>query len=255
MSKIMLLGPFIFFLAYVVLPRFITRIFKIAVYQKEDLHKEIALTFDDGPNPIYTPILLDVLNKNGVKATFFVLGANAEKFPDLISRIHEEGHLIGIHNYDHFANCFMTPKQVRRQVQHSADIVHKITGERPTFYRPPWGMPNLFEIFKKKKLQMKMIMWSVMVGDWNRKVGSENLKNRLLNSVHGGAIIVLHDSGETWGADKDAPSQMIVALEEVLQELSQRGYKYIRIDQMVNKNGRGGSEFDTIGEDILSHSG
>lgn len=253
MSKILIWGPILLFVFYTILPKFITRLFGFALYQKVDVKQKVAFTFDDGPDPLYTPLLMDVLKKYEVKATFFVLGAKAEKHPELIARMQAEGHLIGIHNYVHYANCFMTPKQVRKQIQRSTDIVEQITGDRPSFYRPPWGIPNLFQVFQKKTYQM--VMWSVMVGDWNRKVGPDILKQRLLRDLHDGAIIVLHDSGDTLGADDDAPSSMLAALEDVLIELSYIGYQCVRVDELVGKKERGGPEYDSVGKDVLSRYG
>jgi peptidoglycan/xylan/chitin deacetylase (PgdA/CDA1 family) len=149
----------------------------------------------------------------------------------------------------------MTPGQVRRQIERSADIVEQITGERPVFYRPPWGLLNLFDVLARKQFQI--VMWSVMVGDWSSKVGTANLKRRLLDRASGGAVIVLHDSGDTLGADADAPLQMLEALEDVLKELGQHGYKCIRIDEMVPiRRERGESEYEKVGKnDCLSRFG
>ncbi|HBI03074.1 MAG TPA: polysaccharide deacetylase family protein [Paenibacillaceae bacterium] len=254
-SKLLVWSPIIVFIIYAFFPKFLIRFTRIAIFQKGELKQKIALTFDDGPDPLYTPILLDVLKKYNVKATFFILGSKAEKNSDLTLRIHEEGHLIGIHNYVHYANCFLTPGQVKKQFNQSADIVQQITGYRPYYYRPPWGLPNFSDLFEKEKFQI--VMWSIMVGDWRRKVGREKLKNRLLHSLHDGAIIVLHDSGETFGADEDAPTNMISALEDVLHEVHEKGYECVRVDELVRMvPERGNPEFDSVGtKDCLSRYG
>ncbi|WMT41962.1 polysaccharide deacetylase family protein [Paenibacillus sp. D2_2] len=128
---------------YMGLPFLLTRIFGWGVFRKASrkrAERHIAFTFDDGPDPRYTPKLLDLLRDRGVKATFFVLGSKAEKYPELVKRMHEEGHQIGIHNYTHMLNWIMSPRNIlRKHVERSADIIQRITGERPTYYRPPWG--------------------------------------------------------------------------------------------------------------------
>lgn len=255
MSKLLVWAPIVVFVIYVFFPRLLIRFFSKAIYKKKEGNKRIAFTFDDGPDPLYTPILLDVLKKHKVKATFFILGSKGEKYPELILRIHEEGHLIGIHNYVHYANCFLTPGRAKKQFNQSADIVQQITGYRPYYYRPPWGLPNFSDLFEKEKFQI--VMWSIMVGDWRRKVGREKLKNRLLHSLHDGAIIVLHDSGETIGADVDAPINMIPALEDVLQEVREQGYDCVRVDEFIKiVPERGNPQYESVGsKDPLSPYG
>jgi peptidoglycan/xylan/chitin deacetylase (PgdA/CDA1 family) len=255
MSKLLVWAPIIVFVVYVFFPRLIIRYFSRAIFLKGEIKQKIAFTFDDGPDPLYTPILLDVLKKYNVKATFFVLGAKAEKNPELTLRIHEEGHLIGIHNYVHYPNCLLTPGQAKKQFNRSADIVQQVTGYRPYYYRPPWGLPNFSDLFEKKKFQI--VMWSIMVGDWRTNVGREKLKTRLLDGLHDGAIIVLHDSGDTFGADEDAPSEMISALEDVLHEVLEKGYQCVRIDELIQRvPDRGNPEYESLGtKDCLSRYG
>ncbi|EKN64779.1 polysaccharide deacetylase [Neobacillus bataviensis LMG 21833] len=190
----------------------------------------IAFTFDDGPDPSYTPLLLDLLKEYRIKATFFVLGSKAEKYPELILRMHQEGHLIGLHNFVHTSNWLMFPWTIRRELAYSASIVGKITGVRPVYYRPPWGLLNLIDFFSLKPY--KIILWSVMVGDWKRKAGSETIRERLLKKIKKGDIILLHDSGDTPGADEDAPMNTINALKDVLGLLANKGYTGVRIDEL-----------------------
>lgn len=215
---------------YMFFPFILTRGYGLGVLKRKTDSASIAFTFDDGPNPAYTPELLDLLKKWGIKASFFILGSKAEKYPDLILRMHNEGHLIGIHNYVHRSNWFMFPWTIRRQLQKSASIIERITGNRPIYYRPPWGILNLFDLLLLKKY--KIILWSVMAEDWRSKGGSEKIKNRLLKNIKNGDVILLHDCGETVGADKDAPENTILALREVFKEMKHRGLSCVRIDEL-----------------------
>jgi peptidoglycan/xylan/chitin deacetylase (PgdA/CDA1 family) len=226
-------GVLILFFIYCAIPSMLARIFGLGVFQKGRRDRgKIALTFDDGPDPNFTPLLLDLLKKYNVKATFFVVGSKAEKYPDLISRMHQEGHLIGIHNYVHRANWCMSPWAVRKQLKDSANIIRKITGKKPVYYRPPWGLFNLFDFLLGK--QYELVLWSVMVGDWRSRGGSTKIKKRLLEKIRDGAIIVLHDSDQTWGTNENAPLYMIEALEEVLMQVNHLHYKCVRIDEMID---------------------
>jgi peptidoglycan/xylan/chitin deacetylase (PgdA/CDA1 family) len=215
---------------YTIVPYFLTFGLGFSVFRRKKNSSKIAFTFDDGPDALYTPILLDLLKKYNIKATFFVLGSKAEKLPDLILRMHEEGHLIGVHNYVHRSNWIMTPWTVRRELNHCALIIEGITGVRPLYYRPPWGLLNIFDLFLKG--HYKIVLWSLMVGDWRSSGGSQKVKNRLLANIKKGDIILLHDSGDTFGADSNAPLNTIKALKEVLNDLVIQGYSCVRIDEL-----------------------
>jgi peptidoglycan/xylan/chitin deacetylase (PgdA/CDA1 family) len=215
---------------YWFLPYILTSCFGIGVLKRKASSSKIAFTFDDGPNPLYTPKLLDLLKMNNIKATFFVVGSKAEKYPELIARMQEEGHLVGIHNYVHKSNWVMFPWEIRNDLRKSASIIEKITGKRPMYYRPPWGLITLFDFLLMK--QYKIILWSKMAEDWRSKGGSEKVEKRLLKNIKNGEIILLHDCGETLGADVDAPTNTINALKTVFKEISSRGMTGVRIDEL-----------------------
>ncbi|MBO1001425.1 polysaccharide deacetylase family protein [Pseudogracilibacillus auburnensis] len=221
----------VFFLLYGLIPGIFSAGFGLGVFRKGTSAQKVAFTFDDGPDPMYTPKLLDLLRKFDIKATFFVLGSKAEKNPELIRRMYQEGHLIGIHNYTHQTNWLMTPWTIRRELNRSAVIIEQLTSVRPNYYRPPWGLLNLFDFFLHK--QYRIILWSLMVGDWRSEGGSEKIIRKLLHKIKDGSIVLLHDSGDTLGANQDAPFYMIQALEVVFHEICHRGYTCVRIDQMM----------------------
>ncbi|MCE5168861.1 polysaccharide deacetylase family protein [Paenibacillus profundus] len=225
----------LFIFIYMVIPFIITRICGMGVFRKGKHGAQIAFTFDDGPDPLYTPKLLDLLQEHGVKATFFVLGSKAEKYPELTRRIYREGHQIGIHNYTHLPNWLMTPWHVRQQhVERSADIVERIIGERPAFYRPPWGILNAGDLLYLRK-SYRIVLWSVMGWDWKRAVDADQLARRLMKNIKPGSIVLLHDSGDTIGADEAAPQQMLEGLQDILKELRLKGYQCVRADELQER--------------------
>lgn len=230
MVERVLIGIVILIFFYTVVPYIFSFGLGLGVYRKNKESKKLAFTFDDGPHEIYTPMLLDLLNDNNIKATFFVLGSKAEQFPEIIQRMHAEGHLIGMHNYVHRSNWMMTPRKVLGELNRSAAIVEGITGVRPVYYRPPWGLLNILDYFILKKFNV--VLWSLMVNDWRSVGGSERVKKELLKKINQGDIILLHDSGETIGADEDAPYNTIEALKDVFKEVRQRGFSSVRIDEM-----------------------
>jgi len=227
----LLLWGFYLLTFYAFLPGMVSRIFGFRVFKRGRAEREIALTFDDGPDPVYTPKLLDLLARYGAKATFFVVGMNAERHPDLLRRMKDEGHIIGIHNYVHKTNWLMRPGTVKKQIHRTSDIIKKATGERPAFYRPPWGIVNLFDFSKMGYLQI--ILWSSMFGDWRKRLGHERLTKRLMKKLRTGEVILLHDCGSTFGADADAPDNMLKALDAYLAEGARQGFRFVGIDEMI----------------------
>jgi len=197
----------------------------------------VAITFDDGPDPVYTPLLLDVLEKYHVKATFFVVGAKARAHPDVIRKIHQHGHSIGIHNDYHLSNWVLPPLFFKKQLKRASETIREITGEQPVFYRPPWGHFNLFSLPAAKPLQT--VMWSSIPGDWKETVKPEQLADLLRSSCKSGAIITLHDSGTTLGADLHAPANTIKALELFLSDKRSTQFQFVTVPiilQMTDKS-------------------
>ncbi|MCS7459600.1 polysaccharide deacetylase family protein [Paenibacillus doosanensis] len=235
------MGPVFWFILialciYTVIPTLLVRLLGWGVYRRGEMRRTAYLTFDDGPDPEYTPKLLDLLRQYGVKATFFVLGAKAQEHPELIRRMRGEGHLIGIHNYSHWANALMSPGKVRRQVAAAARVIEEITGERPVYYRPPWGIINLFDFGLLR--EFRMVLWSLIPGDWRSRGGKARIQRRLESRFRDGAVIVLHDSGQTLGADEDAPQYMLQALEEFIGGMRERQYTFLRVDELNREKGK-----------------
>lgn len=225
----------IMFALYSIIPTLSMRsfFFRGSARKKNSRGKEmVCLTFDDGPDARYTAQLLDVLKKNQVRATFFVVGERALKNPVLVKRMKSEGHLIGIHHYSHLSNWFLTPNGTRKQCRRAADAVASITGDRPVYYRPPWGHINLFLPFTSGGL--RVVLWSAILGDWREALGKERLKKRILKHMRDGAVICLHDNGENPGADRDAPTNTIAALKEILPD-ARRRYDFVTVGELYER--------------------
>ncbi|WP_052703028.1 polysaccharide deacetylase family protein [Paenibacillus beijingensis] len=227
----LLLWGFYLLTFYAFLPGLVSRTFGFKVFKKGRTEREIALTFDDGPDPVYTPQLLDLLARYDAKATFFVVGAHAELQPELLRRMRDEGHVIGIHNYVHKSNWLMRPSTVKKQIRRTCDIIREATGERASYYRPPWGIVNLFDFSNLGYL--KIILWSSLFGDWRIRLGADRLGKRIMKKLNPGEVLLLHDCGQTWGADPDAPANMLKALEACLIEGLRRGYRFVHIEEMI----------------------
>jgi peptidoglycan/xylan/chitin deacetylase (PgdA/CDA1 family) len=225
----LILFIFIAFIFYAIIPTLLHRLFSTKAFHDSRNKNAVYLTFDDGPNPLYTPILLDLLKQYNAKGTFFVLGERAKQYPDLILRMKEEGHTIGIHNNKHTSNWITDPFTFQYQLKKAAAHVEEITGEKPIYYRPPWGHFNLFSWVAAK--QFKIIMWKYAPRDWN-VMERNKLTKRLVDNVKNGSIILLHDCGETLGADNRAPGVMIEALKEMFEMTKDRGLLFKELVEM-----------------------
>ncbi|MBE3550671.1 MAG: polysaccharide deacetylase family protein [Brockia lithotrophica] len=185
----------------------------------------VFLTFDDGPDPEFTPRLLEVLARHGARATFFVVGERAARYPEVLRQIADAGHEIGIHNFRHTLNFFSLPWRTARGVEEAARVVEEVTGKRPTLYRPPWGALGLLDYFLLRK-RFTVVFWSLTMYDWQASRTVRWLKWRFLSRVSAGEIVLLHDSGRTFGADPDAPGRTLAALDAALTLLREAGVSF-----------------------------
>jgi peptidoglycan/xylan/chitin deacetylase (PgdA/CDA1 family) len=216
----------IVFLVYAVLPTVLIRIGGWGITKRINADA-IALTFDDGPNPDYTPQLLDLLKKYQVKASFFVVGSKVDQQPEIIKRMSLEGHTVGIHHYKHISSWLLTPYQLKKQLLKTEQAIMECTNEKVDFYRPTWGNFNLFTPLISKRY--KVILWSDIFGDWKVAKGKNGLLEQLRATTKPGSILLLHDCGETLGADQEAPRYMLSCLDIYLQENSKKGTKFITL--------------------------
>ena len=165
---------------------------------------EVALTFDDGPNAIWTPRLLDILSSNDIKATFFLLGSRAQTEPELMRRIAEAGHLIGNHSWSHLNLALTAPGRVREELTRSSQALEQITGAPVKYFRPPFGARRPYVLRTARDLGMIPVLWNAMTSDWSEP-STDKIVERLTRKIDrlerrgSAANIVLHD-----GSHRDA---------------------------------------------------
>ncbi len=225
---------FFLFVLYGPIPTVIIRSISSRVNKRGSINKKISLTFDDGPHPTYTAQLLDLLKEFNIPATFFVVGERAKENPFLVKRMVAEGHSIGIHHYKHVSNWTILPFRMKKEITDTENIIKSLVNYKPPYYRPPWGHFNLFTLAYTKHL--KVIMWSSITTDWKvQKV--ELLKNKLKDDLSDGTIYLLHDNGDTLGADRKAPESTIKALREFIYEFQNQGFQCLPLkDVLENKS-------------------
>lgn len=206
------------------------RLFESLHPKLSDQHKYIALTFDDGPIPNEdgTPGVLQALAKYNVKGTFFMLGSEAEEYPDMAKQVVNAGHQVCTHSYSHDAKHYLnatTEDDVRYQIQTAREVVGQATGTDPRYMRPPGGNIDLKAILAADTLADGYIGWSIDPHDYELP-GADAIADSIVTQAEPGAVVLLHDGG----GDR---SQTIAALEQAIPKLQEKGYTFVTIDEMV----------------------
>lgn len=184
--------------------------------------KWVALTFDDGPHPKYTPKLLAILKQFQVPATFFLVGEMAEKYPALVRAEVGSGHLVGNHTYHHVSLPLIPEEFVATEIQACGDVLRRITGKTPHYFRPPGGQYNDMVAETAELLQYTTVLWTDDPGDY-ASPGDHVIEERTLKTLSNGGIILLHDGIQ----------ETVEVLPQILAYLKQQGYQLVTVDQMM----------------------
>lgn len=180
---------------------------------------KIALTFDDGPNPGSTPALLDGLSERGVKVTFFVIGQNVEKYPDIVKREAEEGHIVGNHTYNHIEITKVSSDEAKKEIMDTSNLVEEITGRPTEYMRPPFGA-------WQKELELNMdvmpVLWTVDPLDWTTE-NEDEIVNKVVTQAKENDIILLHDCYKS----------SVKAALRIIDILQKEGFEFVTVDELL----------------------
>lgn len=191
--------------------------------------KQVALTFDDGPDSVYTPQMLDVLSKHQVRGTFFLIGNRAELFPDVVKRIVQEGHIVGNHTMTHPDILKLTTEQTAQNICQAEETLASLIDYRTSLFRSPYGSLNPERIKEIEKLGYKIIAWNVDSLDW-KSLTAEQVQYNILENAKEGSIILQHSSG----GDEENLSGSVEALGAVITELKNEGYSFVTIPELLD---------------------
>ena len=200
-------------------PKIARSILKKAVWNIPNNDREIFLTFDDGPTPCITDQTLDTLKGHKIKATFFCLGSQVEKHPEIFQRIIDEGHAVGNHSYSHLKGWITKNDQYLEDVRKGKAII------KSNVFRPPYGKIKRTQV-NALSSETKIILWDVLPGDFSRKTDVEKIVSNTLKSVESGSIIVLHDN-------LDCGKKMLQALPDIIQKLKEKHYFFSPITENI----------------------
>lgn len=189
---------------------------------ENDIVKEkpkVALTFDDGPHPRYTPQLLDGLAERDIKATFFLLGRNIEGREEIVKRINEERHLIGNHSYSHVRLTSLRDEKACEEITKTSEMIFDITGEYPTYVRPPFGA---WKTGLDCEEELIPVLWSVDSYDWQVQ-NTGKIVQKVIKDVEDGDIILMHDEYST----------SVESALQIVDYLTEEGYEFVTVDEMI----------------------
>lgn len=195
-----------------------------AVCSVKNDRRLVALSFDDGPDEHVTPFVLDILKSNDITAVFFVVGEKARKFPDIIKRINDEGHILGNHSYTHHHLFdFFSVNKMKKELAMTDQIVYEITGKKMKFFRPPYGVTNPLVSQTIKEMLYHCIGWSLRSRDTTIRDGSV-LLNRLKTRTRSGDIILFHDNRKV----------LLSVLDIFIRYMKEKQFRIERLDKLAN---------------------
>ena len=190
--------------------------------------RRIALTFDDGPDPHFTPRVLEILAARGVRASFFLVGERAARAPHVVRAIAAAGHEIGSHGWSHRSLWLCGPSRTREEIGRASATLGALTGAAPALFRPPWGMVNAAMFGALRRHGQRCVFWSIQP-EGLRPAPAATQVARVLRRAHAGAIVDLHDAEGT----PHAPARLCEALPVMIDELAARGYGFGTVGELL----------------------
>jgi peptidoglycan-N-acetylglucosamine deacetylase len=194
----------------------------------EHEHK-IALTFDDGPNEPYTSQILAILERNNIKATFFMLGKRVEKYPQIARKILTAGHAIGNHSYSHPHLLQAKPELIALEIKKGDDAIFAATGHHPSLFRPPYGELSPWVIDTAESKGLSIVNWNVTPKDWH-SIDAKTISERVTKQTKNGSIVLLHDGD---GATDGNRKRVVLALEIFIPILKASGFEFVTVPEML----------------------
>jgi peptidoglycan/xylan/chitin deacetylase (PgdA/CDA1 family) len=200
-------------------PGIIKRLFNNQIWDIPNTENKIYLTFDDGPTSEITEWVLEILHKNNIKATFFCIGSNIEKHPELFRKAIENGHSIGNHTFNHIQGWKTATKDYLENVKQCETAISKLQSATCNIFRPPYGKIKPSQSQKLRKLGYKIIMWDVLTADFDQSISPEKCLENATQKVTSGSVIVFHDSVK-------ASINLKYALPKTIEILKGRGFVF-----------------------------
>lgn len=194
--------------------------------------RQLALTYDDGPNDPCTLRLLEVLARHNLKATFFLIGRYVRQRPDIVRELMKAGHTIGNHTFDHPLLIFQSGERIRDQLTRCQQALAEAVGEHSILFRPPFGGRRPAVLRIARELKLEPVMWSVTGYDWNAP-SADYIEQKVTRRIRGGDVVLLHDGGhKAMGADR---SHTITATQRIITRYKSEGFRFLTITEMMGQ--------------------
>jgi peptidoglycan-N-acetylglucosamine deacetylase len=195
--------------------------------------RQLALTYDDGPNDPHTQRLLEVLTRHDVRATFFLIGRYANQRPDVVREIHKAGHIIGNHSHTHPLLIFKSEAVLRQELSNCRAAIEDAIGKSVELFRPPFGGRRPAVLRIARELGLRSVMWNVTGYDWNAPPAAA-IERKVAKQIRGGDVILLHDgSHKQLGADR---SQTLIATDQLITRYKNEGLEFLTVEEMILKS-------------------
>ncbi|MBX7245242.1 MAG: polysaccharide deacetylase family protein, partial [Candidatus Sumerlaeaceae bacterium] len=186
-------------------------------------HNRVALTFDDGPHPAYTPRFIELLKSKNAKATFFLIGDNVKKNPEIAKSLVDNGFEVGNHSWTHPILSKLTPAKAQDELSRTSDAIKEATGVLPTLMRPPYGSANKMVQDLCDSMKMKIICWNIDTNDWKKGSVAEAMTKLIMKNTHDGTIILMHDRQESTYKTTEA----------VIDQLRAAGFEFVTVSELL----------------------
>jgi peptidoglycan/xylan/chitin deacetylase (PgdA/CDA1 family) len=198
--------------------------------------RQIALTYDDGPNDPHTLRLLEVLARHDVRATFFLIGRYVQQRPDIVREIVRAGHVVGNHTFTHPLLIFKSEAEIQQEISQCRAALQEAVGEHSNLFRPPFGGRRPAVLNIARELGLEPVLWNVTGYDWNAPP-AEVIERKVAKQLCGGDVILLHDGGHRqMGADR---AQTVIATDRLIARYKAEGYGFVTVPQMMGRVGPG----------------
>lgn len=206
------------------------------IRKKPNIGKKVVLTFDDGPSNNYTPQILRILAEKNVHATFFMVGAQVEKYPEIAQQVVDEGHEVGNHTYGHITVPHARPTQLASQIMRTNLSILQHTGRYPQYLRPPRGLYDMRMRRIAMLLGQTVVLWSLSSQDWYPRTNEQVIARRVIERTSPGDIILFHDSGSLLGQEGSNRRFTVEALAPIIDGLRDKGFEIISLEQFIAHN-------------------
>ena len=210
---------------------------KDTFYAARTGEKIVALTFDDGPSPLWTPQILARLKEAGVKATFFMLGEHVEKYPDIARMVADQGHEVENHTYSHHVLIYYTMEELENEIKKAEQAIRETTGVTTRYFRPPKAWLTEAEKNKIRELGYETVLWSLNSKDWVT-FDDKYIVRYLVKHIRPGDIILFHDSGGVFSTEGGSRRETVLSVSLLIRKLQERGYRFVTVRELLEAQKR-----------------